>query len=218
MSIILKNVDIYNGKKGTTLHNVDIEFEAGKVYGVHCDMLDGKKPFMDVLLGCETVENGEVVYNGEQLYQIDLPKYRSTVGVVYYEESLLQNYSAIDNVVIAMEIAQISEEHKKMFALALLEKYGFNKKDANHPVRKLTHKDRKIIEIVRALSKDPKIIIIDNVLAQLDEEKRLLFIEELKMLAHQKQKCIILFDHDHFLENVADELWAMKNGYLNFIR
>jgi len=153
----------YEGAQKNVLNGVSASFEAGKVYAIVGKSGAGKSKLLSLIAGLDTSTKGEILYNGADLKQIDRDEYRAKgIGVVFQSYNLLTNATAIENIVLSMNISESKESDKKKFAYKLLAKVGIEKATADRKILKLSGGEQQRVGIARALSHSPDIIIADE--------------------------------------------------------
>ena len=203
----------YEGTKKSVLKNVSAEFESGKVYAIVGKSGAGKSTLLSLIAGLDTATKGEVLYNGTDLKKADRDEYRAKgVGVVFQSYNLLTNATAIENIVLSMNISGCGERNKKQFAYDLLQKVGIDKQTADRKILKLSGGEQQRVGIARALSHSPDIIIADEPTGNLDTETETDILNILTSLAHDEGKCMIVVTHSKDVSAIADEILTMQGG------
>lgn len=209
----------YEGAKKTILNNISAEFELGKVYIIMGKSGSGKSTLLSLASGLDLPTKGEISYNGKNLRQIDRDNYRArNIGVIFQGYNLLTNATALENIIISMNISKNHGKNKKQAGLKLLEKVGIDKETANRKILKLSGGEQQRVGIARALSHDPDIIIADEPSGNLDNETEKNIMEILQRLAHEENKCILVVTHSKQVSEYADELWGINRGKLVFVK
>jgi len=213
-TLALQNVSYkYEGSNKTIFKDVNLQFEPGKVYTVVGKSGAGKSTLLSLLAGLDTVTSGKIEYGGESLASMNRNRYRARkVGVVFQGFNLLTNATAIDNIVLSMNISGITETNKKAKAYALLERVGIDKEKANRKVLKLSGGEQQRIGIARALAHDPDVIIADEPTGNLDKNTEDGILKIFTQLAHDENKCVIIITHSKRVTTVADEIWGIDKG------
>lgn len=179
----------------------------------------GKSTVLSLISGLDTCTGGEILYDGKSLTKIDRDEYRArSIGVIFQSYNLIQNATAIDNIVLSMNISKSKETDKKSFAYSLLERVGIDKEKANRKILHLSGGEQQRIGIARALSHNPDLIIADEPTGNLDEETETTIMEILRDLAHNDNKCVIIVTHSKQVSKYADELWGLNQGSLVFVK
>ena len=209
----------YDGAKKTVLKGVSASFEAGKVYAIVGKSGSGKSTLLSLIAGLDVCKDGKILYGEADLKEIDRDKYRAKgIGVVFQAFNLITSSTAIDNIVLSMQISGIVERDKKSLAYELFQKVGIDKETANRKVLKLSGGEQQRVGIARALAHDPDIIIADEPTGNLDTETENDVLKILSSLAHDEGKCVIIVTHSKKVSSIADIVMGMKNGVLTPVR
>ena len=209
----------YDGSKINVLKNIDIEFERGVSYTIIGKSGAGKSNLLSIISGLDTPTEGRIIYNGQDMKNLDRDLYRSqSIGVIFQGYNLLTNATALDNIVLAMNISGSKIKNKKEEALLYLDKVGIRKEQALRKVLKLSGGEQQRIGIARALSHQPDVIIADEPTGNLDPETEQNIMEILQKLAHEENKCVIIVTHSQGVSKYADEIYGLNTGYLLSIR
>ena len=193
------------------LKDKNYDFELGKVYAIQGKSGSGKTTLLSLLSGLETNYEGSILYKGKELKSMDLDSFRShDIGIVFQSYNLLPHLSALENIILSMDISGMKEVNKKEKALQLMEQVGLQRSFGNRRVLKLSGGEQQRIAIARSLSYDPDIILADEPTGNLDKETENEIMKIFKELAHQKNKCIIIVTHSQNVSNNADEIYELK--------
>jgi len=220
MSVLtLNNVTYkYDGTKKNVLKGVSASFEAGKVYAIIGKSGSGKSTLLSLIAGLDVCTDGKILHGKADLKEVDRDEYRAKgIGVVFQAFNLITNSTAIDNIVLSMQISGSQERDKKSFAYELLQKVGIDKETADRKVLKLSGGEQQRIGIARALAHNPNIIIADEPTGNLDTDTENDVLKILTSLAHNEGKCVIIVTHSKKVSSIADEVWGMKDGKLTLV-
>lgn len=221
MSVLtLENVSYkYEGTTKQVLQKISMDFEPGKVYVIMGKSGAGKSTVLSLISGLDLPTSGDVLFKGTSLKQLDRDDYRAkSIGVVFQGYNLLTNATALENIVLSMNISKTAEKNKKQFALTLLQKVGIDEETANRKILKLSGGEQQRIGIARALSHNPDIIIADEPTGNLDSDTEETIMTILQKLAHEEEKCVIVVTHSKPVSKYADELWGLNQGRLVFVK
>lgn len=221
MSVLsIKNVSYqYEGTKKNVLKNISADFEAGKVYVLMGKSGAGKSTVLSLISGLDLPTNGEILFEGKSLRQFDRDEYRAkSIGVIFQGYNLLTNATALENIVLSMNISGSREKDKKQTALTLLQKVGIDEETANRKVLKLSGGEQQRVGIARAISHNPQIVIADEPTGNLDGDTEKNIMGILQELAHDEDKCVIVVTHSKQVSKYADELWGLNQGNLVFVK
>ena len=213
----LKNATYkYEGTTNTVLKNANASFETGKVYAIVGKSGSGKSTMLSLIAGLDICTGGEIRYKDKSLTQIDRDKYRSQdIGVIFQAYNLLTNASAVDNVVLSMNISERKAKDKTSIAYDLLKKVEVDKTTANRKVLKLSGGEQQRVGIARALSHNPDIILADEPTGNLDSDTEDGVLKIFSSLARDDNKCVIIVTHTKKVADIADVVFGMKDGQLS---
>jgi putative ABC transport system ATP-binding protein len=217
MSLLeLKNISYqYEGMKKQVLQGINVTFDTGKVYAVVGKSGAGKTTLLSLISGLDVCTLGEINYKGNDLKQANRDIYRAqSIGVIFQSYNLLLNATAIDNIVLSMNISKSNEKNKRKYAYALLESVGIDKETADRKVLKLSGGEQQRIGIARAISHDPDVFIADEPTGNLDTDTENMIMGILVDFAHKKNKCVIIVTHSKKVASNADEIWEIRDGVL----
>lgn len=212
MQLELQNVGYsYNGKE-LVLRHVNYRFEGGRIYAITGRSGAGKTTLLSLLSQLTKPTEGKILYNGLDVSEVDQYLYRSQyVGVIFQSFNLLMHLTAVENVMLSMDIAGVKKENNRAYAMELLEKVGLSKEESQRRILKLSGGQQQRVAIARAVSYDPSILLADEPTGNLDEDTQDEIMEIFKGLAYEEQKCIILVTHSPVVASLADEVYALTD-------
>lgn len=189
--------------------NINYEFELGKTYAIKGKSGSGKTTLLSLISGLESKHEGDIIYDEKDLKKINLDEYRSSnVGIVFQSYNLLPHLTALENILLSMDISGVENANKKDLALELMGRVGLNRSLADRRVLKLSGGEQQRIAIARSLSYNPNIIIADEPTGNLDKETEDEILNIFKNLAKKENKCIIIVTHS---KNVVDNVDIVYN-------
>ncbi len=215
MSILkLDNVSYsYEKSRSVVLKEISYEFEKGKVYAIVGKSGAGKTTLLSLLSGLTVPVNGTIAFDGHDISKMDRYNYRSQdVGVIFQNFNLLPHLTAVENVVLSMDISGKKIDNKKERAMELLEKVEIDELTANRRILKLSGGEQQRVAIARALAYDPQIILADEPTGNLDVETQNEVIGILSSLAKEENRCIIIVTHSPEVAKCADEVYQLKSN------
>lgn len=167
------------------------------------------------LLGCIlTPDEGQLVldstridYANHDLSQIR----RSKVGFVFQLFNLIPYLTALENVMIAMQISEIDSLEAEKRAKGLLLQVGLEKRLDHRPVQ-LSGGEKQRVSFARALSNNPKIIFADEPTANLDSRQSDNLMSLVRELRQERQTTIAIVTHYQTLKKDADRVLYMQDG------
>lgn len=209
----IKDLNFTYDKEKYVLKDINLEFKQGKVYGIFGKSGAGKTTFLSLIAGLEKITEGDILYNDKSIKKINRDNYRSSeIGVIFQSYNLLPHLTALENVILSMDISKVKIKDKKKKALSLLKKVGLDENKANRKILTLSGGEMQRVSIARALSYDSKIILADEPTGNLDRETEKDILKLLTNLAHKENKCIIIISHSNKVKEISDIVYYLVNG------
>ncbi len=191
------------------LQDVSYDFEPGKMYCIIGKSGAGKTTLLSLLSGLANPGSGKILYNGEDVTKIDKYKFRSKyIGVIFQSFNLITKFTALENVVLSMDIAGVKGGGKKAKAMELLDRVGLDEDEANRRVLMLSGGQQQRVAIARALSYGPDIILADEPTGNLDTDTQREIMEIFRKLADEG-KCVILVSHSPEVAKMCDAQYEL---------
>lgn len=218
MSILaLRNVGYkYPKSDKEVLKSITVNFETGKLYAVMGKSGAGKTTLLSLISGLDTCRSGEILFNGQDIKTINRDRYRAqSIGVIFQSYNLLTNATAVENIVLSMNVSRDTTKDKTAAAYTLLKKVGIDRDTAKRKILKLSGGEQQRVSIARALSHNPNIIIADEPTGNLDEDTEQAIMGIFTNIAQQDDKCVIVVTHSQKVASYADTLWTISNNRLS---
>ena len=209
MSILsLQNIS-FSYDRTPVLKDISYEFETGKMYCIIGKSGAGKTTLLSLLSGLATPTAGDILFAGKSIRQLDRYVYRSQyIGVVFQSFNLLTKYTALENVILSMDVSGCKIKDKKQKALELLASVGLDEDEANRRVLKLSGGQQQRVVIARALSYDPDVILADEPTGNLDLDTQKEIMDIFRELTN-RGKCVILVSHSPDVADMCDERYEL---------
>lgn len=193
------------------LKNISYTFDLNKLYAIKGKSGSGKTTLLSLISGLEKCEEGNIYYDEKNLKNMNLDNYRNTnIGIVFQSFNLLPHLTAIENIILSMDISKLHEKNKRKKAIELLESVGLNEEKGNRRVLKLSGGEQQRVAIARSLSYNPKLILADEPTGNLDKDTENDILNIFKKLAHEDKKCIIIVTHSDNVANNVDVVFDLK--------
>ncbi len=192
------------------LKDVSFDFELGKIYAIKGRSGSGKTTLLSLISGLERATDGEIIFDGKNLKDMNLDKYRSQeIGIVFQSYNLLPYMTASENIILSMDINGDKSKNKEEKAIKLMEKVGLKESYASRKVLRLSGGEQQRVAIARSLSYNPKMIIADEPTGNLDKQTEKEIIEIFKKLAHEENKCVIIVTHSDNVSKLVDKVYDL---------
>lgn len=210
MSVLTLNNISFSYGKTPVFKNLSLTFEEGKMYCITGKSGAGKTTLLSVLSGLANPTEGEILHKDKSIANIDKYKFRSCyMGVVFQSFNLITKFTAIENVVLSMDIAGIKGIDKKAKALEILKSVGLDEDEANRRVLLLSGGQQQRVAIARAISFNPDIILADEPTGNLDIDTQNEIMAIFRKLA-DKGKCVILVSHSPDVAKMCDIRYILE--------
>jgi len=185
--------------------NLNMEFERGKVYVILGASGSGKTTLLSLLGGLDTPKGGTVQFDGRDIAEIGLDKYRrSCVSFIFQNYNLIEYMTPRENV-------QLADAHASDETLLQV---GLTPEEIGRNVLKLSGGQQQRVAIARALASSAPVILADEPTGNLDEDTArdvaLLLVEK----ARARNKCVIIVSHSLQVAEMADVVLRFSHGKL----
>lgn len=204
----LKNIS-KKFKDKEILSNFNLKVEENKILAIVGPSGGGKTTLLRMLAGLESIDSGEIIFNGENLPLNELEK-RNLLGFVFQDFQLFPHMTVLENLVISpIQTMGIKKDEAEAKSIKLLEQLGLENHYNSYP-NSLSGGQKQRVALARAMMIEPKIIGYDEPTSALDPELRL---EVEKLILQNKKLGItqIVVTHDlQFAENIADDILKVE--------
>lgn len=200
----LQNINkAFGGKQ--ILTNFSLSIPEKQILAIVGPSGGGKTTLLRMLAGLETIDSGEIYYNGESLAIDELEK-RNLLGFVFQDFQLFPHLSVLDNLTLSpIKTMSMEKEVAEKKARGLLEQLGLAGHEDAFPFS-LSGGQKQRVALARAMMINPEIIGYDEPTSALDPELRL-EVEKLILQNKERGMTQIVVTHDlQFAENIADQI------------
>ena len=219
MNLTLDNISFSYKTKYQTVQavkNASCSFEQGKFYAVIGKSGSGKTTLLSLAAGLEVPDGGNIIFNGENIKNMNKDGYRrDIVSVIYQNFNLFPLLTVMENVIYPMTLKKSSKNAAYKKAAEVLKKVGLDEKYYKRLPAMLSCGEQQRVAIARALASGTKVILADEPTGNLDSENTKNIVELLAALAHEENCCIVVITHDQNVANAADCVYKMDSGVLN---
>lgn len=214
--VILKMTGIDKRFSGVhALKGVDFELRAGEVHALMGENGAGKSTLMKVLCGIHTCDAGTIEYFGQPVRFTNIAESQAAgISIIHQELNMMNHLTVAQNIYIGREPKKgIFIDDKKMEADAakLFERIGI-RIDPHAKLGTLTVGKQQMVEITKAVSRDCKLLILDEPTAALTQPE----VEELfRIMNDLKQKGIGMIYISHRMDEInriSDRVTVMRDG------
>ncbi len=197
----------------TILHPLDLEVPQGQFLSIMGPSGSGKSTLLGLIAGLDAPTSGRVVVDGEDLTALgedELARLRGAkIGFVFQFFHLLPSLTALENVLVPMEIAGIAGAEAR--SRELLREVGLSERTHHYPSQ-LSGGEQQRVALARALANDPPILLADEPTGNLDADNGRHIVEILLGIHERRGTTIVLATHDPELAGRADRILVLKGG------
>ncbi|HBO90141.1 MAG TPA: ABC transporter [Acidobacteria bacterium] len=199
----------------TILHPVDLSIAASQRVAIVGPSGSGKSTLLGLIAGLDAPSSGQIFIDGIDITALDednLAQLRgSKIGFIFQSFHLIPSLTAMENILVPLEIAGVSNARVK--AHALLEEVGLVNRGHHYPSQ-LSGGEQQRIAIARALANEPSIVLADEPTGNLDSANGGHIIELLLEVNRSRGTTIVLGTHDSNLAEIGQVTLAMKDGHI----
>ena len=201
------------GRPLTILHPTDLSVPAGQFVAVVGPSGSGKSTLLGLIAGLDAPSSGEIAIDGVEITGLDedrLARLRGAkIGFVFQFFHLIPSLSALENILVPLEIAGEGRPADK--AAALLRDVGLTARGHHYPSQ-LSGGEQQRIAIARALANDPPILLADEPTGNLDSTNGRHVVDLLVDVNRKRRTTVVMVTHDPELTERADIVLSMRDG------
>jgi ABC-type lipoprotein export system ATPase subunit len=189
--------------------NVSVEIKSGTAVAIVGQSGRGKTTLLNVLSGLDRPTSGEVFYNGirmDNLKEESLSDFRNqNVGFVFQHHFLLEDFTALDNVLIPLRINGKQDDSTVKEAMEWLDVLGLAKRSHHFPDQ-LSGGERQRVAIARALINSPLVLFADEPTGSLDKKNSTMVETMLWELKKKFKKTFVIATHNLEIAKKCDQV------------
>ncbi|MCP2138622.1 ribose transport system ATP-binding protein [Rhizobium sp. SLBN-94] len=196
------------------LHNITFDVRAGEVHGLVGENGAGKSTLMGVASGALLATEGDVHICGEEM-RGDPQKARNLgLAIVRQEPALMPDLSVAENLFLGLPEAHRPKlSNLKSWARSLLQKWSANVAiDVRAPITSLNPEQRFIVEIVKALACEPKILVLDEPTEHLASEDVERLFQRIREVTARGASVIYISHRIREVQAIANRLTVLRDG------
>jgi len=217
---ILRSTNIHRGfntpqGRIEVLKGVDLELTRGEMVAVLGVSGVGKTTLLHILGGLDRPDQGEVYFD-EQPYsplsETELAVFRNRhVGFVFQFHYLLDEFSALENIMMPLLIASRPYDEARSRAELLLSEVGLSNR-AGHKPAELSGGERQRVAVARALAMDPELVLADEPSGNLDTDTGQQLHRLMYDLNRKKKTTFLIATHNQPLAEMSDRVISLRDG------
>jgi len=199
------------------VRDASFELRPGEVHALVGENGCGKSTVVKILSGVHTPDAGEIELDGELVPSIKTPREAQSRGIftVFQEVLVAESRSVLDNVWLGADDtwrSRVATREKATRAKQMLGELLGREVDLNTAVEELSLSDRQACGIVRALVRDPKILILDEATSALDVATRDRLFAIVGELSRRRVGVIFITHRMDEIEQIGDRITVMRSG------
>jgi putative ABC transport system ATP-binding protein len=197
----------------TILHTLDLTIAAGQSVAITGPSGSGKSTLLGLIAGLDAPSAGRILIDGTDITEIGedrLARLRGDkIGFVFQFFHLIASLTALENVLVPMEIAGRADAEAR--GRGLLDEVGLTGR-AHHYPSQLSGGEQQRVAIARALANDPPILLADEPTGNLDSHNGRHIMDLLVGINRTRQTTLVLVTHDASLAQLASYQLALADG------
>ena len=195
------------------LHDIDFSLPAGSTTAIVGASGSGKSTLLSIMAGLDTPSQGTVLVDGVDLFALDEDTRAAVrgqkMGFVFQSFQLMPNLTALENVMLPLELA--NRNNAREAATAMLEHVGLGQRLRHYP-KVLSGGEQQRVALARAFVVQPRLLLADEPTGSLDSATGQDIIAQLFAL-NQAQGCnLVLVTHDQALARQCQRQIALHGG------
>lgn len=196
------------------LKEINVNLFAGNSMSIQGASGCGKTTFLNLIAGLETIESGDVRWDGESIKLLsdhDLHRKRAEfVGFIFQHYSLLSELSVLENVMLPGRICGNMDRER---GLDLIEQVGLTDRlGAN--IQTLSGGEKQRLAIARALYNNPRLVLADEPTGNLDEHTATTIMQLLWDICKRSDAALVLITHNPDFAGMANFRYRLSDGGL----
>jgi len=200
-------------KSITVLQDISFEVEKGETFSIVGPSGSGKTTLLGLCAGLDYPDSGSVELCGQELEVLNEDERarlrNDEVGFIFQNFQLLPTLTALENVVVPLELQ--GDKNAQKVGLELLDKVGLSDRVHHYPSQ-LSGGEQQRVALARAFSNKPSILFADEPTGNLDEETGEKVIQLLFDLNKEAGTTLVIISHDLDLANRTQQILRLKGG------
>lgn len=203
----------FSGKK--VLNDIGFEVKKGEFFVIVGYSGSGKSTLLRILAGLETPDSGSIFFDGEDV--TNLPPQKRKIGMVFQDYAVWPHMSVRKNIEFVLQNSKLSSQEREEYVKDLLQKVGLLEKIDSTPSQ-LSGGQLQRVALARALAVQPKILLMDEPLSNLDRQvKKILQLEILRITRNLKITTLFVTHDQEEAQLLADRIAVMNAGVIEQI-
>lgn len=199
------------------LDRMNFQLKRGEVHALLGENGAGKSTLMKVLSGIYQPDEGQILLNGQSVHFANtIAAEKAGISIVHQELAVFNTSSVAENIFTTnppkTKIGTIDYQTMYRNVRQLLDKYGFQDINEKRTMRALSVGRQQIVEILRAVKKNAKLLILDEPTSSLNEQDSQALLDLLLKFKKEGMTCIIISHKLNEVSYVADKITVIRDG------
>ena len=198
------------------LRDIDFSLNAGETAAIVGASGSGKSTLLAILAGLDTPSAGQVVLAGQSLFDLSEDERAALraqhVGFVFQSFQLMPNLTALENVMLPLELADLPDARKT--ATAMLRRVGLGER-LQHLPKVLSGGEQQRVALARAFVVQPDVLLADEPTGSLDHATGEAIMDLMFALNREQGTTLVLVTHDRLLAAKCERVLSIQAGRLS---
>ena len=214
----IKKTYVEGKVKTQVLKGVNLEICKDEITAIIGQSGSGKSTLLHILGTLDTPDTGSLEFKGTELLKLSNQKkaqFRNiNLGFVYQFHHLLGDFTALENVMMPLLIANVPVKEAKLKAKEYLQKVGLSHR-VNFRPNELSGGERQRVAIARAIVNKPDLILADEPTGNLDAQNAQEVFSIFSHLVKTEHVAVVMVTHDQNLASKCDKIYKMIDGEID---
>jgi putative ABC transport system ATP-binding protein len=201
----------------TILHEVEFTVQAGETLAIVGASGSGKSTLLGILAGLDTPSDGTVALEGIDIFALDEDGRavfrQNNLGFVFQSFQLLAHLTALENVMLPLELRGFSHANAQARAEAMLARVGLSSRLGHYP-KYLSGGEQQRVALARAFVTEPPLLLADEPTGSLDAATGAAVVELMFALNRERGSTLVLVTHDLSIAARCGRTLTMAAGRL----
>ncbi len=214
VKVEVRNVSLAYGAT-KVLHDVSVSVEPGEFFALLGPSGSGKSTLLRLIAGFNHAQSGQVLIGGEDLSRV--PPWKRDIGMVFQNYALWPHMTVAENVAFGLEERRLPRDTVRAKVAAALDLVGLDEFAARRPGQ-LSGGQQQRVALARTIAIEPKVLLLDEPLSNLDAKLRVYMRAELLALQRKLGITTIFVTHDQEEAlSISDRVAVLDGGIIQQI-
>jgi len=217
---LTKRLPVSSGEELLILDSINLDIPQGESVAITGASGSGKTTLLGLLAGLDKASSGDILLLGDSLAKLDEDQRatlrRGKVGFVFQSFHLMDNLTALENVMLPLELdnsSALSLSKIREQALKALQQVGLDDRITHRPSQ-LSGGEQQRVALARAFVSEPAILFADEPTGNLDSKTGEEIIELLFLMQKQRNTTLVMVTHDDHLAEKCQRHYRLENNQL----